>query len=133
MNDDQRVAVAISLLVFSGLVSLVTTGAVTIPPRQATDLRTRRWRWAPMTLLAANVAASVVLPWWPSRLICFAAGVLAAVALAARPDIEVSTPLSGRRVAASRDSHLVRRTVLVYASVLVSALGVYTAMLAAQG
>ncbi|RMI13090.1 hypothetical protein [Cellulomonas triticagri] len=132
MTDDVRSAVSVGILLFAGLLALVTTGAATIPPREATDLRIRRWRWAPVVLLTAGVLTAVLLPWWPSLPLSLAAAALAGAALLARTQFDLRESGSSRRVAA-RNSRPVRRVMLVYASLLVLAVGVCAGVVVTQG
>lgn len=133
MSEDLRVAVSVALLIFSGLLSLVTTGAVTIPPRVATDLRARRWRWAPVALVAASALSALLLPSWPSRVICLAAaGIAAGGLLEAKPRSSSARRAVGRRAFAPRDSRQVLRIALVFTAWLVFAVGVFVGMVASQ-
>lgn len=50
VRDDLRVAISVALLLFSSLLSVVTTGTIVMPPHLATALRVRRRRWAPASL-----------------------------------------------------------------------------------
>ena len=133
MSEDLRAAISVALLMFSGLLSLVTTGAVVMPPRAATSLRDRRWRWAPTVLLIAAIACGILLSWWPSRLLCLGGAALSVAALNARPRVESAPRRESGRSAVVRDNREIRRTALVFASLFVLAAGVFASVAASQG
>lgn len=125
-------AISVALLMCSGLLSLVTTGAVVMPPRVATSLRDRRWRWAPAVLLIAAIASGVLLSWLPSRLLCLASAALSVAALSSRPRVQAAPPRRSGRSAVVRDNRQVRRTAMVLASLVVLAAGVFASVAASQ-
>ena len=138
MSDDLRAAVAVALLLFAGLLVLVTTGAIVVPPRAATSLRVRRWRWAPVTLLVVATTSAVLLPWWSSRLLCVTAAALGGAALCARPRV-ASVPRSRSRSSprrlhstAERDTREALRMALVLASLVMLGIGVAAAVATTQ-
>lgn len=128
MSTDLRVAIAAALLMFSVLLTLVTSGAVAFPPRAATDLRVRRWRWGPVTALIAAAASTVLLVGWQGRALAALGATLALLALRARPAAAVNAGPDGRHAAPAWDVVEPRRLALLAGSLVALAAGVALAV-----
>lgn len=128
MSTDLRLAVAVAMLMFSVVLALVTSGAVTTPPREATDLRVRRWRWGPVAALVAAVTSTVLLVGWQGRALASLGAALALLALRQRPAPAVDPETDHRHAAPSWDVTEPRRLALLAGSLAALATGVVLAL-----
>ena len=128
MSTDLRLAVGVALLLFSTLLALATSGVLALPPRVATDLRVRRWRWGPVAALIATVLSTVLLVGWQGRALATLGATLAVLALRARPLPAVDAGAGGRHAAPAWDIAQSRRLALLAGSLVSLATGVAVAV-----
>jgi hypothetical protein len=132
VSVELRVAIAAAVFMFTALAALVTTGAVVVPPRLASEVRTARWRWAPTLTVAAALVALVLLPTWLARALCGVALCLAGFGTRLRPRHAAATTPRGRRVAPRRDAAEPLRLILLAAVLAALACAAFLGLVAVQ-
>ena len=132
MSVELRVAIAAAVFMFTALAALVTTGAVVVPPRLASEVRAARWRWAPTLTVAAALVALVLLPTWLARALCGVALCLAGFAARLRPRNAAAARPRGRRVAPRGDAAEPFRLVLLAIALAALACAVFLGFVAVQ-